>query len=186
MEDHQIVQLYWDRNQEAISATSEKYGAYCTSIARNILANQADTEECVNDTYLNAWNSMPPHRPNLLSAFLGKITRNLAFNRYRHNTAAKRGSGEFHVVLEELKDCVSSAESTEQVFDRQELLAAINAFLATLPKEKRRIFLCRYWYADRTSDIAVRFGLKEGAVSMTLNRMRMKLRQYLSERGFEP
>lgn len=112
MEDHQIVQLYWDRNQEAISATSEKYGAYCSSIARNILSNQEDTEECVNDTYLSAWNAMPPHRPSLLPSFLGKITRNLAFNRYRHNMAAKRGSGEFHGILEELKDCVPSAEST--------------------------------------------------------------------------
>ena len=186
MEDHEIVQLYWERNQDAISATSEKYGAYCSSIARNILATQEDAEECVNDTYLNAWNAIPPNRPRLLPAFLGKITRNLAFNRYRRNMAAKRCSGEFNVVLEELKDCVSSSESVEQVFARQELLAAVNDFLASLPKEKRCIFLCRYWYADSTSDIAARFGMKDGAVSMSLNRTRKKLQQFLSERGFEP
>ena len=108
MDDAQIVQLYWDRDDQAIPATSDKYGNYCTSIAMNILSNQEDAEECVNDTYLNAWNAMPPHRPSILSTFLGKITRNLSFNRYKHNTADKRGSGELPVVLEEL-----SAEAHE-------------------------------------------------------------------------
>ena len=102
MDDAQIVQLYWDRNEQAIHATSDKYGNYCASIAKNILGNQEDAEECVNDTYLNAWNAMPPHRPSILSTFLGKITRNLSFNRYKHNTANKRGGGELPVVLEEL------------------------------------------------------------------------------------
>ena len=110
MDDAQIVQLYWDRNEQAIHATSDKYGNYCTSIAKNILGNQEDAEECVNDTYLNAWNAMPPHRPSILSAFLGKITRNLSFNRYKHNTADKRGGGEIPAVLEELSDLVSGKD----------------------------------------------------------------------------
>ena len=99
MDDANIVQLYWDRNEQAIPATAGKYGSYCTSIAKNILGNNEDAEECVNDTYLNAWNSMPPHRPSILSTFLGKIVRNLSFNRYKHNTADKRGGGELPVVL---------------------------------------------------------------------------------------
>ena len=103
MDDANIVQLYWDRNEQAIPATADKYGSYCTSIAKNILGNNEDAEECVNDTYLNAWNSMPPHRPSILSTFLGKIVRNLSFNRYKHNNADKRGGGELPVVLE---DCV--------------------------------------------------------------------------------
>ena len=119
MDDAHIVQLYWDRNEQAIHATSDKYGNYCTSIAKNILGNQEDAEECVNDTYLNAWNAMPPHRPSILSTFLGKITRNLSFNRYKHNTADKRGSGELPVVLEELSDLVSGNYDVEQAFDQR-------------------------------------------------------------------
>lgn len=114
MDDAKIVQLYWDRNEQAIPATADKYGRYCTSIANNILGNNEDAEECVNDTYLNAWNSMPPHRPSILSTFLGKIVRNLSFNRYKHNTADKRGGGELPVVLEELSDLVSGKDDVGQ------------------------------------------------------------------------
>lgn len=185
MEDAKIVQLYWDRDEQAIPATSDKYGRYCTSIAKNILGNKEDAEECVNDTYLNAWNSMPPHRPNMLSTFLGKITRNLSFNRYKHNTAEKRGSGEFSMVLDELSEVVSGQDSVEQEMDYKELVKAINKFLDNLSPEKRRIFICRYWYADSISEIAARSGMKEGTVSMTLNRIRSKLCNYLLERGFE-
>jgi RNA polymerase sigma-70 factor (ECF subfamily) len=186
MDDLKIVQLYWDRDEQAIPATADKYGSYCTSIAKNILGNKEDAEECVNDTYLNAWNSMPPHRPSVLSTFLGKITRNLSFNRYKHNTADKRGGGELLVVLDELADCVSGKDDMEQEFDHQELVKAINAFLDTLPRGKRSIFICRYWYTDSISDIANRHGMKDGAVSMTLNRLRANLHDYLLERGFEP
>ena len=164
MDDAQIVQLYWDRNEQAIHATSDKYGNYCTSIAKNILGNQEDAEECVNDTYLNAWNAMPPHRPSILSTFLGKITRNLSFNRYKHNTADKRGSG---------------------AFDQKELTKAIDTFLDRLSPKKRSIFISRYWYTDSISEIAVRHNMNDGAVSMTLNRIRLKLHNYLLERGFE-
>lgn len=144
-----------------------------------------DAEECVNDTYLNAWNSMPPHRPVVLSTFLGKITRNLSFNRYKHNTAEKRGGGEIAIVLDELGECVSGKNDIEQALHHRELVKAINTFLGTLSPEKRNIFVCRYWYTDSISDIAMRHGMKEGTVSMTLNRLRLQLRNYLFERGYE-
>ncbi len=114
MDDSKIVQLYWDRDEQAIPATSDKYGTYCISIAQNILGNQEDAEECVNDTYMSAWNSMPPHRPKILSVFLGKITRNLSLNRYKQNTAGKRGGGEVPVVLDEIAELVSDTGSVEQ------------------------------------------------------------------------
>ncbi len=184
MDDQQIVQLYWDRNEQAIPATATKYGAYCTSIARNILGNHEDAEECVNDTYLNAWNSIPPHRPNTLSTFLGKITRNLSFNRYKHNRAEKRGGGQLPLVLDELADCITSTDSVEKEMEQQELTKTINDFLQTLSTNKRNIFICRYWYTDSIADIAVRFKMKESAVAMTLSRTRNKLCNYLIERGF--
>jgi RNA polymerase sigma-70 factor (ECF subfamily) len=186
MDDSKIVQLYWDRDERAIPTTADKYGGYCTAIAKNILGNREDAEECVNDTYLNAWNSMPPHRPSVLSTYLGKITRNLSYNRYKHITADKRGGGELPAVLDELADCVSSKENLEQELDRQELVRAIDAFLDTLPRDKRSIFLCRYWYTDSISEIADRHGMTAGTVSMTLNRLRGKLHDYLMERGFKP
>ena len=185
MDDVQIVQLYWGRDEQAIPATSDKYGNYCTSIAMNILGNQEDAEECVNDTWHRAWDSMPLHRPNDLPTFLGKITRNLSFNRYKHNTADKRGGGEMPAVLEELSDLVSGKDDVEQAFDQKELTKAIDTFLDRLSPEKRSIFISRYWYTDSISEIAVRHNMKDGAVSMTLNRLRLKLHNYLLERGFE-
>ena len=185
MDDAKIVQLYWDRNEQAISVTANKYGNYCTSIAINILGNREDAEECVNDTYMNAWNSMPPHRPNILSTFLGKIVRNLSFNRYKHNTADKRGGGELPVVLDELSDLVSGKDDVEQESEHKELVKSIDAFLDTLSPEKRSVFISRYWYTDSISEIAVRHGMNDGAVSMTLNRLRLKLHNYLLERDFE-
>ena len=185
MDDRKIIQLYWDRNEQAIAATADKYGDYCASIAKNILGNIEDAEECVNDTYLKTWNSIPPHRPELLSAFLGKITRNLSFNRYKHNTAEKRGGGELSVVLDELSELVSGREDVEHALNTKEITEAINAFLETLSHEKRSIFVSRYWYTYSVSEIAAEYGMKEGAVSMTLNRVRKKLHGYLSERGFD-
>ena len=185
MDDAKIVQLYWDRNEQAILATADKYGNYCASIAKNILGNHEDAEECVNDTYLNAWNSMPPHRPSILSTFLGKIVRNLSIKRYKHNTADKRGGGQATVVLNEIAEFVSDADSVEQEIDRKELVTAIDSFLDRLPADKRNIFICRYWYFDSISDIANRFRMTENNVSVTLNRLRLKLHNYLLERGFE-
>lgn len=185
MEDSRIIELYWERDQSAIPVTAEKYGGYCTSIARNILENDEDTEECVNDTWLGAWNSMPPHRPGMLSTFLGKITRNLSFNRRRRSNAEKRGGGELPLVLDELGECVSGRDSVEGEYDRKELLNAINGFLDGLSPEKRAVFVCRYWYADRVGDIAARLGMTENHVSVTLTRLRRKLREYLVKGGFE-
>lgn len=185
MDDVKIVQLYWDRNEQAIPVTANKYGNYCTSIAINILGNREDAEECVNDTYMNAWNSMPPHRPNILSAFLGKIVRNLSIKRYKHNTADKRGGGQTTVVLDEIAEFVSDTDSVEKEIDHRELVKAIDSFLDRLPTDKRSIFVCRYWYFDSVSDIANRFVMTENNVSVTLNRLRLKLHNYLLERGFE-
>ena len=185
MDDAKIVQLYFDRNEQAIPATADKYGNYCTSIAKNILGNDEDAEECVNDTYLNAWNTIPPHRPKMLSTFLGKIVRNLAFNRYKHNTADKRGGGEITAVLDELAGCVSGNENVEQSYEYKELVRAINDFLGALPAHKRNIFVCRYWYTDSISNIAARYNMTYAAVSMELNRLRTKLHNYLTERGYE-
>lgn len=185
MEDARIVQLYWDRNEQAIPVTADKYGSYCTSIAQNILGNYEDAEECVNDTYLHAWNSMPPKRPSTLSTFLGKITRNLSLNKYKHNTADKRGGGELPLVLDELSELVSGNNGVEQEISHKELVKAINAFMNTLSLEKRSIFICRYWYADSISVIAGMHGMNEGSVSVILNRLRSKLHEFLTERGFE-
>lgn len=185
MDDAKIVQLYLDRDEQAIPETANRYGNYCTSIAKNILGNYEDAEECVNDTYLNTWNAIPPHRPKMLSTFLGKIVRNLAFDRYKYNAADKRGGGELPLVLDELAGCVSGSENVEQTYERKELVTVINGFLATLPEEKRNIFVCRYWYTDSIADIAARYDMAYPAVSMMLSRLRTKLHNYLIERGYE-
>lgn len=184
MDDAQIVRLYWDRDEQAIYATADKYGNYCDSIAKNILSCKEDVEECVNDTYLQAWNSMPPHKPSILSTFLGKITRNLSLNRYKRNTADKRGGVEVPAVLDEIAELVSDTDSVEETFDRSELIEAINAFLERLSTDKREIFVCRYWYFDSVPEIALRFGMTENHVSVILHRLRMKLHKYLLERGY--
>ena len=185
MEDREIVNLYWERNSNAIKETASKYGGYCKAIAKNILGNNEDAEECVNDTYLNTWNSIPPNRPNVLSTYLGKITRNLSFDRFRQRHADKRGGGEIELVLDELGECVSGADTVEQEVEKKELVRAINSFLDTLSQEKCNIFLCRYWYAIPVSEIATRFGMSEGNVSVTLTRIRIKLKNYLKERGYD-
>jgi len=184
MEDSAIVQLYWDRDEGAISATAEKYGAYCARVAKNILTGGRDVEECVNDTWLQAWNAMPPHRPLALAPFLGKLTRNLSFNRWKRDRAAMRGGGELPLVLDELAECVSGRDSVEGEVDRGELTAAIDAFLGDLPREQRVLFLRRYWYAEGIARIAFREGKSEAAVTKSLSRTRQKLRTYLTERGF--
>lgn len=185
MEDNDIIRLYWDRNEQAISATSDKYGRYCKRIAVNILGSEEDAKECVNDTWLNAWNAMPSHWPGQLSTFLGKITRNLSFNRYKRGRAEKRGGGEMTLILDELTDCVSDADNVEQIIDRRELEKALNSFVRSLSTKKRHIFVRRYWYADSVSAIAEDCGVLPGTVSKTLERTRKQLKSYLTERGFE-
>ena len=185
MEDSKIVQLYWERDERAISATAEKYGNYCRSIAHNILNNSEDARECVNDTYMRAWQAIPPHRPERLSTFLGKITRNLSLSRYQHDTRAKRGGGEAAAVFDEIAELVSDTDSVEQAVDYQELVDAINAFLDGLSSSRRDVFVRRYWYFDSIPQIAARFASTENRISVTLSRLRLALRKYLLERGFD-
>lgn len=183
MEDAEIIQLYFQRNEKAIAETAAKYGKYCSSIAGNILDSQQDVEECVNDTYLNTWNAIPPQRPALFKAFLGKITRNLSFNRYKHSRADKRGGGQISLVLDELTECLPGGTEPETVLERKELVRTIEQFLSDLPKDRRVMFVCRYWYADSISDIALKYGISENSVSVTLNRLRKRLQRYLLEGG---
>lgn len=185
IDDNKIIQLYFDRDENAIKVTSEKYGNYCSSIAINILGNKEDAEECVSDTYLKTWNSIPPNRPSVLRSFLGKITRNVAFDLYKRMNAEKRGKGNLALVLEELGDCVSGGCEPEQEYSRKECVDAINSFLGTLNNEKCAFFVRRYWYAETIADIAKRYGKSENYVSVSLNRIRKKLHNHLIERGFE-
>ena len=185
MKDEAIVRLYWDRNEQAIRESASKYGEYCGFIARNILFNWTDTEECVNDTWFHAWNAMPPHRPSLLSTFLGKITRNLSFDLYRKMHRKKRGESQMDAVLDELEECVSGKDDIERQWEMKELIAEINQFLQKLPEEKRCMFVLRYWYVDSISEIAERLGRSENYISVSLNRIRGKLHIHLTERGFE-
>ena len=185
MDDNDIIQLYWDRDESAIVFTSEKYGHYCKAVAKNILNSDEDAEECVNDTYLKAWNSMPMMWPKQLAVYLGKITRNLSFNKYKHIRAEKRGSGEMALVLDELAECVSGIEDVENAVDYKELVNSINMFIQKLSPKKQNIFVRRYWYADSVSEIAKAYGMMPASVSKTLERTRKQLKTYLTERGFE-
>lgn len=184
MEDSEIVALYWARDEKAIAETAAKYGAYCSSIAVHILGDASDAEECVNDAYFSAWNAIPPHKPRFLSTFLGKLVRNLAFNRYNIRHAQKRGGHETTVILDELAEIVSDKENVENSVDERELIRELETFLRGLPQEKRWLFLRRYWYSDSISDIAREIGKTENAVSVELNRIRKKLRDYLTKRGY--
>ena len=148
MDDKSIVDLYFSRNQDAITQTDKKYGRYCYSIAYNILTNKQDAEESVSDTYMTAWSTIPPRRPSVLSTFLGKITRHIAIDRWRERSASKRGGGEVTLALEELEECIAGHQNLEMEFERKELLRAYVKFLDTLPVTERRVCLCRYWYVD--------------------------------------
>lgn len=184
MDDTQIIELYWARKESAIEETEVKYGSYCRSIARNILNNQDDAEECVNDTWLGAWNSMPPHRPSVLSTFLGKLTRRISIDKWRHVNAKKRGDGQLPLVLTELADCVSDGKSIEKETERKLLAEVIAAFVKDLPETEQKVFLCRYWYMDSVGSIATRFRFSESKVKSMLSRTREKLRVRLEKEGF--
>lgn len=180
MEDSQIVNLYFARDEQAIQETDSKYGSYCYSIAYNILTSQEDAEESVSDTYMAAWKAMPPRRPAILATFLGKITRHLSIDRWRSNNRQKRGGGEIIVALEELEECASDG-SVEKEFERKQFTVVLNQFLDSLPETERRIFLCRYWYMDSVSTIAKYYGFSESKVTSMLYRTRGKLRTALEK-----
>lgn len=175
MEDRRIVDLYWQRDETAIAETENKYGRFCFSIANNILRNREDAKECVNDTWLGAWNAMPPHRPEILSTFLGKITRRLSLRKWRARTAEKRGGGSMELSIEELEECVPSGQRIDEGLETAELAEIISTFLEALPPEERRVFMRRYWYFDSIRDISRRFGFGESKVKMMLKRTRDKL-----------
>ena len=183
MDDTQIVDLYWAREESAIEETEEKYGSYCHSIALNILHNPDDAKESVNDTWLDAWNSMPPHRPSVLSTFLGKLTRRISIDKWRRTTAKKRGDGQLPLVLAELEDCISDGKSIEEETERKLLAEVIAAFVKSLPETEQKVFLCRYWYMDSVSAIATRFRFSESKVKSMLSRIREKLRTRLEKEG---
>ena len=183
MEDSQIVELYWARSERAISETSSKYGKYCYSISYRILVNIEDAGECVNDTYLGAWNSMPPHRPLVLSTFLGKITRRVSINRWKQNSRDKRGAGEITLALDELSDCIPSPMDMESMIESKELGKIVNTFLSTLPGTERDVFLCRYWFLASISEISQRFNFSQSKTKSMLFRTRGKLYQYLQKEG---
>lgn len=182
MEDCAIIDLYWSRDPDAIARTSEKYGGYCRAVAGNILPDRRDMEECVNDTWLKAWNAMPSDRPGLLAQYLGKITRNLALNRWRDNRAEKRGGGELPLVLEELAECVPSAGML-QALEAAELAEAVDRFLHALPERECGLFLRRYWFAEPAAVIAKRYGMRENTVRTILFRCRKRLQVYLEKEG---
>lgn len=183
MEDVQIVGLYWDRNEDAIAESAAKYGGYCRQIANNILDDRSDAEECVNDTWLGAWNAMPPHRPARLSTFLGKITRNLSCNKYKANNAGKRGGGQLTQALEELRECAAGPGGAPETTEDEELARLINDFLRGLPPRECNVFLRRYWYVESMEQIAGRYGMTANSVKASLFRSRTKLRRFLEKEG---
>jgi len=184
MDDSRIVDLYWARSDSAIPETAAKYGRYCQAIAWNILYSIEDAEEAVNDTYLGAWNSMPPHRPHVLSAFLAKITRRAALNKWRDRNRGKRGGGEVTLALDELEDCIPSSYDVEREVQAAELAEVINAFVTALPATERRVFVCRYWYLDPVSAICLQFGFSQEKVKTMLFRTRKKLLNCLTSEGY--
>lgn len=179
MDDRQIIALFYERSEHAITELSKKYGDLCFKIAINILNDAQDAEECVNDAYLGAWNSIPPQNPDPLRAYLCRIVRNLALKKLRTNTALKRG-GQLEVSLSELENCIPD-NSFDERLSVKELTAQLNAFLSTLHRDDRVLFLKRYWFAEPLSEIAKAFGITEHNASVRLGRIRKKLQQYLKE-----
>lgn len=184
VEDHQIIELYWQRSETAIQETQYKYGPYCRAIAQRILSSAEDSEECVNDTYLSAWNTIPPHRPIPLSAFLGRITRNLALNRYKRDHTQMRTPDQVPLVLDELHECIPAPGSTDRLIDELVLTDLLNRFLGELSKENRMIFMRRYWYLTPVYRIAADFSISESKVKISLYRSRRKLKELLQKEGY--
>lgn len=183
MDDKAIVDLYWARSERAISETDAKYGKYCRKISFNILADSADAEECVNDTYLKAWNTMPSNRPTSLIHYVGKMTRWISLTRLREKNSLRHGGGEMPLVLDELASTLDSGADTEKQLEIKELSLAFRRLLDQLPKGERDVFLCRYWYVAPISEIAKQFDFSESKVKTMLFRTRKKLLNQLKEEG---
>lgn len=184
MEDTQIVSLYWDRDETAIRETENKYGHYLQKIAFNILNNTEDSLESVNDTYLAAWNSMPPHRPGILSAYLAKLARRISIDLFRYRTRDKRMGSEYALSLDELEECVSGGNTTEETVNGKLLADAIGIYLRLLPEPTRSAFLGRYYFLDPLKEVAHYCGMTESKCKSLLYRTRLGLRDYLKKEGY--
>lgn len=185
MDDRQIIDLFWNRSENAILETQLKYGHYCHSISYNILHNDEDAKECVNDTLIKAWNAIPPNKPNCFKTFLAKIIRNLSLDRYEKYHAQKRGCGEIALALGELQECLPQTDSTSAVADELTLQDVLNTFLRSLPAETRKIFIRRYWYLSTIKEISSDYSIKESKVKMSLLRTRNQLRGILEKEGIK-
>ena len=185
MEDEQIVSLYWQRSESAIRETEQKYDRYLTKIAYNILSDHEDSRESVNDTYLAAWNSIPPHRPSVLSAYLGKLTRRISIDIFRCRNREKRKASEYALSLSELGDCVSAGNTTEDMVNVKLLADAIGIYLRLIPEEARNAFLGRYYYLDSLKEVAAYCGMTESKAKTVLYRTRQGLKDYLKKEGFD-
>ena len=183
MKDAEIVELYWKRDESAIAVTAETYGNYCYSISYNILQCQEDAQECVNDTYWKAWQSIPPQKPANLATYLGKITRNLSLDRLKRKNAQKRGNGQVELALKELENCIPAEICTEQIVDEIVLAEAITEFLRQQPQTERNIFVGRYWHLYAVEELAEAYGMRGSKVASLLFRMRNKLKDYLEREG---
>lgn len=184
MKDDAIIELYFQRDESAITESDIKYGAYCRTIAGNILWSREDTEECMNDTWFRAWNAIPPTRPSVLKLFFAKIIRNISFDKYKKSNAQKRGGGEIDIALSELEDCISSRTSVEDEVNAKALESSVNRFLDTLPVKERNIFLRRYFYVEKAVEIARRYDITPSNVSVILSRTREKLKKHLTDDGY--
>ena len=184
MEDQQILDLYFARSESAITETDRKYGRYCHSIAYNILEDHEDSKEIVNDTYLKAWNTIPPNRPEPLKPYVGMISRHLSLDRYEEYHTQKRG-GQVPLVLEELAECIPDNDSREDIGESVSLKDALARFIRSLPDKTQRIFLRRYWYASSVAEIAEEYGMRENSVNVLLHRTRKKLKDHLQKEGFD-
>lgn len=185
MGDSEIVSLLIERNEQAISAVSQKYGRYCKKIALNILRNNEDADECVNEALMRMWNSSPPCSSDAMSLYLARIVKSCAYDKLRLSMREKRGSGEVALALDEIAECVSGKTSVEGEFEQKEFQTAINTFLKRLNSRHRKMFLLRYWYCFSVSEIAGRLGTTENSVSVTLSRTRRKIKDYLTKRGYD-
>ena len=182
MEDREIVTLFWQRDERALQAAADKYGGCCRAVARNILADEQDAEECLNDTWLAAWNDIPPSRPNSLKAYLGRLTRNLAITRWRYTHAEKRYAG-LEVLLSELEDCLPARGGVEERLEQRELSRLLSAWLDSLPEADRRLFVRRYWYGAAVKDLAREAGLRDNLMAQRLFRLRRELKKRLEQEG---
>lgn len=180
MDDNKIIELFFERSEQAIAEISNKYGRLCSSVSYNILSNREDAEECVNDAYFTVWNKIPPERPKSLAAFVCIIVRNISLNKFKYNKAQKRG---YAVCLDELEECVSGAENPEERYENKQLAGYIDEFLDTLDDKNHAVFVRRYWFGEEFSDIGKLIGASEGAVKVRLTRLRKKLRYFLITKG---